>query len=148
MPTIQIRPAVEADQSIIKQMVSAEQLDPSALHWSHFVIAENDGQVVGIGQVRPHPHGRELGSLIVKEGFREQGVGTLIVNALLEKEKGDVYLECDSRNEPYYSRFGFVRIPWYRAPYPLNLKAGTAKIIVGFMYKLELIVMKRPQPPR
>jgi amino-acid N-acetyltransferase len=148
MPTIQIRPAVEADQSTIKQLVSAEQLDPSALHWSHFVIAENNDQVVGIGQIRPHPRGRELGSLVVQEDFREQGVGTLIVNALLEKEKGDVFLECESSMGAYYSQFGFVRIPWYLAPYPLNIKAGAAKMIVGFMYKLELIVMKRPQPPR
>jgi N-acetylglutamate synthase-like GNAT family acetyltransferase len=101
MPTIQIRPAVEADQSTIKQLVSAEQLDPSALHWSHFVIAENNDQVVGIGQIRPHPRGRELGSLVVQEDFREQGVGTLIVNALLEKEKGDVFLECESSMGAY-----------------------------------------------
>jgi amino-acid N-acetyltransferase len=143
MPTMQIRPAVEADQSTIKDLVSSERLDPSSLHWSHFVIAESEGEVAGIGQIRPYPGCRELGSLVVKKEFREQGVGAMIVNALLEKETEDVYLETEMGKEAYYSRFGFVRIPWYRAPYPLNLKSGTAKIIVRLMYRVQIIVMKR-----
>ena len=65
MPTIEIRPALESEQETIKQMVRAEQLDPTALHWSHFKVAEQDGQIIGIGQIRPYPRCRELGSLIV-----------------------------------------------------------------------------------
>ena len=148
MPTLQIRAALETDQETIKWMVREEQLDPTALHWSHFVVAENDGQVVGIGQIRPYPGCRELGSLVVKEAFREQGVGAMIVNALLEKETGDVYLETEIGNERYYARFGFVRIPWYRAPYPLNIKSGLGGIIIRLIFKVKIIVMKRPQPFR
>lgn len=111
MSSIRIRPAVEADQETIQQMVKAEQLDPTSLHWSHFLVAEQDGQTVGIGQIRPYPRCRELGSLAVRKEFRRQGIGAMLINALLEKERGDVYLECVSHNEGYYGKFGFTRIP-------------------------------------
>ena len=143
MPTMQTRPAIESDQSTIKALVSSEQLDPSSLHWSHFVIAESDGLVAGIGQIRPYPGCRELGSLVVKKEFREQGVGAMIVNALLEKETEDVYLECESYRESYYARFGFVRIPWYQSPYTLNLKALLVGMVSRLVYKVQMIVMKR-----
>jgi amino-acid N-acetyltransferase len=143
MVATHIRPATEADQETINQMVKAAQLDPTALHWSHFVMAEQDGQVIGIGQIRPYPRCRELGSLIVRKEFQEQGVGAQIVNALLEKETGVVYLECMAHNEQYYARFGFVQIPWYRAPRPLNFKVGVIGSIVRLIYRERVIAMKR-----
>jgi amino-acid N-acetyltransferase len=123
--------------------VKDEQLDPTALHWSHFVVAEHDGEIVGIGQVRPYPRCRELGSLAVRKDYRVQGVGSMIVRALLEKEKGDVYLECEAFNEGYYVRFGFERISWYRAPYPLNLKTGLGGAFIRIFYRSQIIAMKR-----
>jgi len=144
MPTVAIRKAVEADQDTIKQLVREEQLDPTSLHWSHFVVAEQDGAIVGIGQIRPYPRCRELGSLAVKLAYREQGVGALIVNALLADETGDVYLECEAANERYYGRFGFAHIPWYRAPYPLNLKVAVIGRIIRLVFKVKIIGMKRP----
>lgn len=142
MTEIQIRPAAEADQGFIRQMVRDEDLDPTALHWSHFLIAEAEGEIVGIGQVRPYPKCRELGSLVVKEPYRRLGVGAQIVNALLERETGVVYLECLAHNERYYARFGFKRIPWWRAPMPLKLKAGMGQV-VGPLLGFRVIVMRR-----
>lgn len=142
MTEIQIRPAVEADQGFIRQMVRDEDLDPTALHWSHFLIAEAEGEIVGIGQVRPYPKCRELGNLVVKEPYRRLGVGAQIVNALLERETGVVYLECLAHNERYYARFGFKRIAWWRAPMPLKLKAGMGQV-VGLLLGFRVIVMRR-----
>lgn len=142
MSDIQLRPATAADQAVIRQMVRDEDLDPTALHWSHFLIAEAEGKIAGIGQVRPYPKCRELGSLVVKEAYRQQGVGALIVNALLERETGDVYLECESQNERYYTRFGFEPIPWWRAPLPLKLKAGLGQIF-GRLYGFRVVTMRR-----
>ncbi len=142
MSDIHIRPAIENDQATIKQMVKDARLDPSSLHWSHFVVAEHGGQIVGIGQVRPYPKCRELGSLVVQEAFRKQGVGAQIVQALLAQEMGDVYLECLSHNEHYYGRFGFHTIRWWQAPMPLKLKSGIGSI-VGRLFRVRLITMKR-----
>lgn len=141
MPDIHLRPATAADQTTIRQMVRAEGLDPSALHWSHFVMAECDGEIAGIGQMRPYPKCRELGSLVVKAAYRQQGVGAVIVNALLEQETGDVYLECEGSKEAYYRRFGFERIAWWRAPMPLKLKAGAGQI-VGPLFGFRVVTMR------
>lgn len=145
MPDVHIRPATADDQDMIRQMVKAEDLDPTALHWSHFLIAKNGGEIVGIGQVRPSPNCRELGSLVVKEPYRKQGVGAQIVNALLAQETGDVYLECLDFNERYYTRFGFERISWWRAPMPLKLKAGLGQIW-GRFAGFRVITMRREKP--
>lgn len=141
MSDVQIRSATAADQATIKQMVRDEHLDPSALDWSHFLVAEVDGKIVGIGQIRPYPKCRELGSLIVKSTYRGTGVGTLLVKALLASESGDVYLECQIKNETYYNRFGFKRIAWHQAPPPLKYKAFIGGVLLPVI-GIHIIAMK------
>lgn len=145
MSDVTIRPARGSDQATIRQMVRDEQLDPTSLNWPQFIVAEHAGQVVGIGQVRPYPKCRELGSIVVKADYRKQGVGTLIINTLLANETSVVYLETDAHNERYYARFGFERIPFWRAPMPLKFKAVITKTL-GFFTGYPMIVMRRPAP--
>ncbi|MBL8160646.1 MAG: GNAT family N-acetyltransferase [Anaerolineae bacterium] len=145
MSDVTIRPARESDQEMIKQMVRDEQLDPTNLNWPQFVVAEHDGQIVGIGQVRPYPKCRELGSIVVKAEYRKKGVGALIINTLLANETGVVYLESEAHNERYYARFGFERIPFWRAPMPLKAKAGMIKMM-GLFMGFRMVVMRRPAP--
>lgn len=142
MSDVQVRRATENDQAAIRQMVAEANLDRSSLHWSHFMIAEQAGEIVGIGQVRPYPKCRELGSLVVKKDFREQGIGGQLIYALLAGETGDVYLECLIHNEPYYAKFGFQRISAWQAPMPLKLKAGVVGTIMR-LFGFQLIAMKR-----
>ncbi len=142
MSDVRIRLATANDQATIKQMVRDEHLDPSALDWSHFRVAQVADEIVGIAQIRPYPKCRELGSLVVKAPFRKTGVGALLVNALLEQELGDVYLECQIKNEAYYSRFGFKTIPWYQAPSPLKYKSFISGVLLRVL-GIHIITMKR-----
>lgn len=142
MSAAQIRPARADEQALIRQMVREARLDPTELHWSHFVVAEQDGAVIGIGQIRPYRRCRELGSLVVLPAYRESGVGGQIITALLAQETGDVYLECQSRLASYYSRFGFAPIPWWHAPMPLKFKAGFSGMI-GRLLGYRMTVMRR-----
>jgi predicted N-acetyltransferase YhbS len=141
LATIDIRAATERDQAQIRAMVRAERLDPTALHWSHFLVAEESGQTVGIGQMRPYLNCRELGSLVVLESHRERGIGGLLIEALLKAEAGPVYLECLAFREAYYSKFGFVRLPWWETPMPLKLKAG-AGAVLGWLFGYRVITMR------
>jgi amino-acid N-acetyltransferase len=146
MSEVTIRRATSADQGIIKQLVREESLDPTSLNWPQFLIAERGSEVVGIGQIRLYRGCRELGSLVVKRGFRNRGVGALLVEALLAQETGDVYLECASYNQPYYERFGFRRIPWWQAPMPLKLKAGFGQIARLFGWRVVTMKREATQP--
>jgi amino-acid N-acetyltransferase len=122
-------------------MVRGESLDPTALHWSHFLIAEDAGQTVGIGQIRPYPNCRELGSLVVLESHRGQGVGALLIEALLKDEPGPVFLECLAYRKAYYSKFGFQRVPWWATPMPLKLKAAFGGVF-GRLFGYRVITMR------
>ncbi|MEZ4670198.1 MAG: GNAT family N-acetyltransferase [Anaerolineae bacterium] len=145
MSDVSIRPATAADQNVIKQMVRDENLDRSSLHWSHFLIAQDAGAIIGIGQIRPYPKCRELGSLVVKKEYRGQHIGEKIIAALLAQESGDVYLECLRHNETYYNRAGFYRIPWYQAPMPLKLKSFVGGTLIR-LFGYHVIAMKRDRP--
>lgn len=110
---IWLRPATAADQVMIRKLVCGARLNPVGLHWQNFLIAEQrreDGtaQIVGIGQLRPHCRGIvELASLVVVEAMQGRGIGARLVNALLARAGGPVYLLCDFPLLPYYTRFGF-----------------------------------------
>jgi amino-acid N-acetyltransferase len=138
---VTIRRAAPEDQAIIRRLVYAAVLDRSALHWSHFVVAELAGEgradhrIVGIGQIRPYRGCPELGSLVVRKPYRSLGVGGQIIRALQEAHPPPLYLECLGNMVPYYERFGFREIAWHHAPMPLSLKAGAGTLLrrLGWM---------------
>jgi amino-acid N-acetyltransferase len=149
---VTLRPAREEDQALIKQMVVREaELDPTSLHWSHFILAEladesvpQGERVIGLGQIRPYRNCPELGSLYVRKPYRRHGVASQIMWALLASRPAPIYLECLSYNVPYYQRFGFYQIPWYRAPWPLSLKSGVGTFIskLGLMGNIRVAAMR------
>jgi amino-acid N-acetyltransferase len=117
--TLTIRDARAEDDTLIKQMIRDARLDPSKLLWQNFLIAEMDGQVVGLGQVRHHADGAyELGSLVTKKGYQGKGIAGQIIGALEARYPKPLYLFCLSKMEPFYNRFGFQTVtdgrelPW------------------------------------
>ena len=109
--TVIIRSATEADQAEITRIVRSSNIIPFGLAWPRFLVAEGEGRIVGVGQVRQHGDGsRELASIAVIPEYRHRGVATAVVNALLARETGDLYLTCRHQLEPFYNRFGFVTV--------------------------------------
>ena len=144
--TVILRAATAADQSLIRQLVRAEHLNPMRLGWANFLIAEHaeTRQNMGIGQLRPHKDGTvELASLVVVPEARGKGVGSQLVNALIAKADRPLYLMCESGKAPYYQRFGFVAISHRRdmprALRPMHRIATTLSTI---------LTLFRQDPPR
>ena len=50
--TINIRPATAKDGETIKALVRMARINPRNLDWRRFIVAEENGRVVGIGQVK------------------------------------------------------------------------------------------------
>ncbi len=143
--TVSIRPAREADDGLIKQMIREARLDPTSLKWANFLIAEVDGEMVGIGQVKPYPGCRELGSLVVKLGYRKLGIGGMLIDALEARSEYPIYLLCMDTMEAYYQRFGYETISFWQAPTFLKLKLMIPQMLQVFGWRV--LVMRKDTPP-
>lgn len=144
-----IRRAVRADQASVTAIVRAAGINPFDLRWPRFQVAEKDGRIIGVVQVKPHgDDSRELASLAVVPQHRDQGVGSALVGAILASETGPVYLTCADRLEGYYVRFGFRSLePAEMPPYFRRLSHLTRALsaILGvFGLHWRILVMARP----
>jgi N-acetylglutamate synthase-like GNAT family acetyltransferase len=106
--SVTIRPATEADQATLTRLIRQARLNPRHLHWANFLIAEVDGQIVGLRQVKTHAQGtREVASGLVLPEYRRQGISARLMREILAREQGPLYLMCDRQWAAYYKQFGF-----------------------------------------
>lgn len=148
MSALTIRPATQADQPVIRKMIREAGINPMGLRWPNFLVAEEGGVTVGIGQVKRHGDGSpELASLAVVSDRQGQGIGSALVRELIARHANEVlYLTCRSQLEGYYERFGFRRLQ--RAEYPPYFARLIPTInAIGRLYRMRILVM-RLDPPR
>ena len=115
-----------------------------SLNWPNFVIAQEDGDVVGVGQVKTHGDGsRELASIAVVPERQGQGIGSLVIKTLLAGNSGAVlYLTCRRELQRYYERFGFR--PLERAEYPPYFRRLVRLVnLMGRVVGTRILVMRR-----
>ncbi len=141
-----IRPARADEESIIRSLIRRERLDPMNVHWQNFLVAEEDSGIIGIGQVKPYPGGRELGSLVVVPEHRRDGVGAAIINALIARENGPLVLFCLAFRESYYAKFGFRCASLRDLPTSLKMKYAIGSFFTR-LFGYGLITMARPAEP-
>ncbi len=136
--TSRIRPATAADQKTLSALVRAAGINPLDLKWERFLVAEEDGRVVGVGQVRRHGDGsRELASLAVAPGRKGQGIGSALVCALMARESGRVFLFCQDNLEGYYARFGFAAVGRPELPPKLRLWHRMGNLMASIASRFE-----------
>jgi N-acetylglutamate synthase-like GNAT family acetyltransferase len=103
-----LREAQAADQKVIRQIVRQARINPFGIYWPNFLIAEVDGRIASIGQIKVHGDGsRELASIAVRPEFQRQGIAGTIIEALLAGEEGVLFLTCMRKMEGFYQPFGF-----------------------------------------
>jgi amino-acid N-acetyltransferase len=139
-----IRPATEAAQPTISRLIKEANLNRMSLHWPNFVVAEDGGEIIGVGQVKTHGDGsRELASIVVVPERQGQGVGRAIIETLVARESAVIlYLTCRSELQGYYARFGFRRVE--RAEYPpyFRLLIPLVNLVIRFL-GMRIVVMRR-----
>ena len=144
-----IRPAVEADQQTIVSFVQQAHINPRNLHWQNFLIAEEDGQIVGIRQVKVHAQGtREVASGFVLPEYRRRGISALLMNEIIAGEKDTLYLMCNKKRKTYYEPFGFREVRFTELPRDflreyLIGKVITTLISIFTLRPLNIVPMRR-----
>jgi N-acetylglutamate synthase-like GNAT family acetyltransferase len=141
---VTIRPAAADDQPTIRRLVREAHINPRDLNWPNFVVAEDDGAIVGVGQVKAHRDGsRELASIAVVPARQRQGIGRALIETLLTREQGAaLHLTCRSELQSYYERFGFRRLE--RAEYPPYFARIVPMInFVMRFFGMRILVMRR-----
>lgn len=104
--------AVRYDVFVVEQKVplemEADEMDSLCLH---AVAYDGEGNAVATGRLLPDGH---VGRMAVLKTRRGQGLGGAILEALMEqaRKRGDsaVILNAQTQAEPFYRRFGFVRV--------------------------------------
>ena len=147
--TIMIRPARPEDQETIVSYIRQAKINPRNLHWENFLVAEENGRLIGMRQVKVHAQGtREVGSGFVLPEYRRQGVSARLMNEILSREKGTLYLMCRDKRAPYYEHFGFrqVAVDQLPADFHKEYRIGrfvTSLISIFSKEKVRIIPMKR-----
>jgi len=104
---VKVRHATEADMGFIIENLEKYHLDTEALHYSEFVVATENGNLIGFGRLKKTGDAYEIGCVVVVEEKRRRGIGSLIVKHLLEYAPLDkVYVITDMVD--YFKRLGFV----------------------------------------
>lgn len=139
---VEVRGAEKKDRLAIRTMVYRAFLNPLGIDWRRFVVAEADGRVIGALQVRILRDGtREVASAVVVPAFRRRGVGRRLMEYLLERECGPLYLMCDGKWAHYYRQFGFQ--PVDRCDLPGSFLREFAILKVFFETASRLVLRER-----
>jgi N-acetylglutamate synthase-like GNAT family acetyltransferase len=148
---ITIRSATPADQETIVRIIREVQINPMDLKWANFLVAVDDesGAIVGTGQIKKHGDGsEELASIATLPEYRGRGIAHQIIEQLLVRHPGLLYLTCMDNMERLYQQFGFRTIgPGEMTPYFRRI----TRLAKGFMLLdrsgRKLLVMKREGDP-
>lgn len=144
-----IRPALEEDQETIVSYIRQAKINPRNLHWENFLVAEENGEIVGIRQVRTHSQGtREVASGFVLPEYRRQGISARLMNELLAREAGPLYTLVNEKRALYYEQFGFRRVQVNELPPDFLKEYRIGRIVTSLLSlfrkdRVRIIPLKR-----
>ena len=145
MTNFTLRPARDSEFRNIKDLIHSAGINPMGLDWKRFIVAVNDqDQVLGIGQVKPHGEEvLELASIAVYPEYRSQGIARAIIEHLLKESPRPLYLTCISSLGPFYEKFGFREISREEMPRYFQRISKLANVLFTFANRDDhLLVMK------
>ena len=145
MTNFTLRPARESEFRNIKDLIQSTGINPMGLDWKRFIVAvNNQDQVLGIGQIKPHGEEvLELASIAVYPEYRSQGIARAIIEHLLKDSPRPLYLTCISSLGPLYEKFGFREISREEMPRYFQRISKLANVLFTFANRDDhLLVMK------
>ena len=106
---VRVRHATEADMGFIENKLKKRHLDTENLHYSQFVVATENGNLIGFGRLKKTGRVYEIGCIIVVEERKRHGIGSVIVKHLIDYAPVKmVYVITDLVD--YFKELGFEEI--------------------------------------
>jgi N-acetylglutamate synthase-like GNAT family acetyltransferase len=140
-----IRHAMETDAAQIRSLIHLVGINPMGLDWRRFVLAvDEQDQMLGCGQIKPHGHDLlELASIAVYPEHQGKGIGSAMIEQLLQDSGRPLYLMCESSNGPLYEKFGFREISYDEMPRYYQRISRVAGLVTTLAKREErLLIMK------
>ncbi|CAM9266574.1 unnamed protein product [Discosporangium mesarthrocarpum] len=135
---VNFRAGEPGDKVLIMKTLTGMLMNPLSVDTENFIVAEEKGDVVGFGQVRPVGGGNfELASLHVEEAHRGQGIGTALARRLLaafedKANRADLYLLTLAGTTKFYNKIGFVEVEAKDTPATLRAELAVGSFIQSF----------------
>ena len=136
------------------------KMNPLGVDPSRFLVAESDGARIGFGQIRPLGDTSdgskplwELASIYVEDDFRGKGIGSALVQRLLERHTSqgraltDTFLLTLEPTVNWYEQFGFERLPTSRVPKPMELEVKAGEALSAVLGN-KLVAMQGAESPQ
>ncbi|NJM67844.1 MAG: GNAT family N-acetyltransferase [Acaryochloris sp. RU_4_1] len=86
------------------------------LSWSQFQVLERDGVILGCALLNSYTAHCELAYVFVAPPYRHQGLGSRIVQTLVQQSTQDIYLACKPEVVAFYEQQGFLVQTWPELP--------------------------------
>lgn len=131
-----IEQAKESDFEAIKKHIATFELDNRDLRYQQFLVAKENGKLVGFGRIRKHKGCDEFCSLGVLEEKRFNGIAKELILARIKIATQPIYLVCIMPE--YFEKLGFAIVTEYPAEMADKLHYCTAELVVPEEY----VVMK------
>jgi len=113
---VTIQRAQKHDQNYIDERIRKDLLDPEDATWDKFFVTKYNEKTVAFGRVVDHGQYLEIASLGVDYYFRKKGIGTKMLNYLIQEAVG---------MEPAKDIYGVTHLPaWLE-------KAGFEEVPTG-----------------
>jgi N-acetylglutamate synthase-like GNAT family acetyltransferase len=114
-----------------RKILLTEKMNPLSISQQNLIIARDDNEMVGFGQIRPlDEEYSELASLYVLPEHRHKGIGSALVEHLLERHDvrtppTRVCLLTLRPTIPFYQPFGFEVVETAPEPLQFEFLAGS-----------------------
>jgi N-acetylglutamate synthase-like GNAT family acetyltransferase len=79
--------------------------------WQRFWVVEGNGQLVACAKLCRYGHYSLLFNVLVAPEHRQRGLGSALVQHMIQHAVKPLYLACLPDKIEFYKRFGFVSIP-------------------------------------
>lgn len=136
-----LRKANSQDMWAIRWLVLSAFLEPTQLKVEQFWVIEFDNNIIACGQLRRFEKAQELGSVVVKKQWRNQGLGSYLTQYLIQQATLPLYVECLGETlKQFYEKNGFVEVNFHNILPSIQKKFQVTSTVAKWL-KLPLHIM-------